>query len=437
MNSVRKPLQGTIHVPGDKSISHRAAIMAALGRGESCLRGFLRAEDTLNTLRIFQALGISVTGLEAEGEIKIQGRGLHGLQEAADILYTGNSGTTTRLLTGLLSAQSFFSVISGDTSLNQRPMGRIIKPLSRMGATIWGRKHHTMPPLAIQGQKLSGITYSSPVASAQVKTSLMLAGLYADGPLTITEPSLSRDHTERIFTSLGIQVETYVDQETGMATIDMSPTQQDYNGTNFVIPGDISAAAFFLVAALINPGSQLTIPNVGLNPTRNGIIHALQKMGAELIIDNPRKTNGEPVADLTVHGNRQLKGIEISGAMIPQLIDEIPILALAAAHAEGTTTIRDAHELRVKESDRLEAITLLLEVLGVQTEELEDGIIIHGGIQVTAKQQLSFKTFHDHRIAMTAIIAGITEGKEVQLDDKHCISTSFPNFNQLLAEIRQ
>ncbi len=437
MNRATKPLQGTIHVPGDKSISHRAAIMAALGRGKSCLRGFLRAEDTLNTLKIFQALGISVTGLEAEGEIEIQGRGLHGLREAADILYSGNSGTTTRLLTGLLSAQSFFSVISGDHSLNQRPMGRIITPLSRMGATIWGREKHTMPPLAIQGQQLSGITYSSPVASAQVKSSLMLAGLYANAPLTITEPSLSRDHTERIFTSLGIQVETYVDQETGMATIDMSPTQQDYNGTNFVIPGDISAAAFFLVAALINNGSQLTIPNVGLNPTRNGIIHALKKMGAELIIDNPRKTNGEPVADLTVHGNRQLKGIEISGALIPQLIDEIPILALAAAHAEGTTIIRDAHELRVKESDRLEAIALLLDVLGVQTEMLTDGIIIHGGVRVSASQELTFKTFHDHRIAMTAIIAGTTLGREVKLDDPLCINTSFPNFSQILTMVRK
>ena len=252
--------------------------MAALGRGKSCLRGFLRAEDTLNTLKIFQALGISVAGLEAEGEIEIQGRGLHGLREATDILYSGNSGTTTRLLTGLFSAQPFFSVISGDTSLNQRPMERIIKPLSRMGATIWGREHHTMPPLAIQGRKLAGTTYSSPVASAQIKSSLMLAGLYADGPLTIIEPSLSRDHTERIFNSLGIPVQTLV-AEDGIATIVMSPAQDEYNGTDFVIPGDISAAAFFLVAAIINPGSQLTITNVGLNPTRSGIIQALHKMG--------------------------------------------------------------------------------------------------------------------------------------------------------------
>jgi 3-phosphoshikimate 1-carboxyvinyltransferase len=436
MKRATKPLQGTIYVPGDKSISHRAAIMAALGRGKSCLRGFLRADDTLNTLKIFQALGISVTGLEAEGEIEIQGRGLHGLREADDILYSGNSGTTTRLLTGLLSAQSFFSVISGDTSLNQRPMGRIIKPLSRMGATIWGREHHTMPPLAIQGQKLAGITYSSPIASAQVKTSLMLAGLYANGPLTITEPSLSRDHTERIFKALGIPVQISV-AEDGIATISMSPAQHEYNGADFIIPGDISAAAFFLVAAMINRGSQLTITNVGLNPTRNGIIQALQKMGGEILIENLREASGEPVADLTVHGNRQLQGTEISGALIPLLIDEIPILALAAAHAEGTTTIRNAGELRVKESDRLEAITLLLDALGTKTEALEDGIIIHGGVRVPAKRQLSFKTFYDHRIAMTAIIAGITEGKEVQLDNNHCISTSFPNFNQLLAEIRQ
>lgn len=436
MNSAAKPLQGTIHVPGDKSISHRAAIMAALGRGKSCLRDFLRAEDTLNTLKIFQALGIAVAGLKPEGEIVIQGRGLHGLQEAADILYSGNSGTTTRLLTGLLSGQPFFSVISGDASLNQRPMGRIIKPLSRMGATIWGRQNHTRPPLAIQGQKLAGITYSSPVASAQVKTSLMLAGLYAEGPLTITEPSLSRDHTERIFSALGIPVNISVAQG-GAATISMSPARHEYNGTDFTIPGDISAAAFFLVAALINRGSELTITNVGINPTRCGIIRALQKMGGDIIIENMRETAGEPVADLTVHGNRQLKGTEISGTLIPQLIDEIPILALAAAYAEGTTIIRDAHELRVKESDRLEAITLLLDVLGVQTEPLADGIIIHGGIRVPAKRQLAFKTFHDHRIAMTAIIAGTTMENKVKIDDPFCINTSFPNFSQMLATVRQ
>lgn len=436
MNSAAKPLQGTIQVPGDKSISHRAAIMAALGRGKSCLRGFLRAEDTLNTLKIFEALGIAVTGLDAEGEIEIQGRGLYGLQEAADILYSGNSGTTTRLLTGLLSAQPFFSVISGDASLNQRPMGRIIRPLRRMGATIWGRELHTKPPLAIQGQKLAGISYSSPVASAQVKTSLMLAGLYAEGPLTITEPSLSRDHTERIFSALGIPVKTTITEDSH-ATISMSPAQHEYDGTDFTIPGDISAAAFFLVAAMINRGSELTISHVGLNPTRCGIIRALQKMGGEIIIDNMRETAGEPVADLTVHGNRQLKGTEIAGALIPQLIDEIPILALAAAHAEGTTIIRDAQELRVKESDRLEAITLLLDVLGVQTEPLADGIIIHGGIRVPAKRPLSFKTFHDHRIAMTAIIAGTTLENNVKLDDPFCINTSFPNFSQILAMVRQ
>ncbi|MCD6150328.1 MAG: 3-phosphoshikimate 1-carboxyvinyltransferase, partial [Deltaproteobacteria bacterium] len=236
---------------------------------------------------------------------------------------------------------------------------------------------------------------------------------------------------------LGIQVETYVDQETGMATISMSPAQHEYNGTDFIIPGDISAAAFFLVAAMINRGSQLTITNVGLNPTRSGIIQALQKMGGEIVIENLREASGEPVADLTVHGNRQLQGTEISGALIPLLIDEIPILALAAAHAEGTTTIRNAGELRVKESDRLEAITLLLDALGTQTEALEDGIIIHGGIRVPTKRQLSFRTFHDHRIAMTAIIAGTTQENEVKLDDSLCISTSFPNFGQMLAMVRR
>ncbi len=410
--------------------------MAALGRGKSCLRGFLRADDTLHTLKIFQALGIEVIGSATDGDIIVEGRGLRGLQEASDILYSGNSGTTTRLLTGLLSAQPFFSVISGDISLNQRPMGRIITPLSRMGATIWGRRQHTMPPLAIQGRKLSGINYDSPVASAQVKSALMLAGLYADGPLNITEPSLSRDHTERIFNSLEIPVYTSI-AGNGTATISMSPAAQDYRGTDFVIPGDISAAAFFLVAALINPGSELTITRVGINPTRSGILQALQAMGADIEIENRHEAGGEPVADLTVHGRRRLQGTEISGTLIPRLIDEIPILALAAAHANGTTTIRDARELRVKESDRLQAITLLLEVLGVQTESLDDGIIIHGGIRIpAAKKLLAFKTFHDHRIAMTAMVAGAAAGREVELDDDQCISTSFPRFSQLLTDIQ-
>jgi len=436
MNKPPMPQRGIIQVPGDKSISHRAAIMAALGRGKSCLRGFLRADDTLNTLKIFQALGLEIAGLADDGDIIIEGRGLRGLREAADILYSGNSGTTTRLLTGLLSAQPFFSVISGDASLNQRPMGRIITPLSRMGAAIWGRRQHTMPPLAIQGKKLSGINYESPVPSAQIKSALMLAGMYADGPLSITEPSLSRDHTERIFNSLGIPVHTSI-ADSGSATISMSPATQDYCGTDFVIPGDISAAAFFLVAALINRGSELTVTKVGINPTRSGILQALQAMGADIVVENRHEAGGEPVADLTVHGCRQLQGTEISGSLIPRLIDEIPILALAAAHAEGTTTIRNARELRVKESDRLQAIALLLEVLGVRTESLDDGIIIHGGTRVpAAKRPLSFKTFHDHRIAMTAMVAGAAAGREVELDDNQCISTSFPHFSQLLADIQ-
>ncbi|MBN2332101.1 MAG: 3-phosphoshikimate 1-carboxyvinyltransferase [Deltaproteobacteria bacterium] len=427
-----RSLQGTITVPGDKSISHRAIIMAALAEGKSRLQGFLRGEDTLNTANIFSALGISITGLEKPGDITVHGRGLHGLREAADILYTGNSGTTTRLLAGLLSAQPFFSILSGDRSINQRPMGRVITPLRQMGAAIWGRQDDSLPPLAIKGKQLHAICHSSPVASAQVKSCLMLAGLYVDDQLTINEPVLSRDHTERMFRAFGIKVSTTTGK-TSPATICMTPPAANFPGTDFIIPGDISAAAFFLVAALINRHSSLKITNVGINPTRSGIIQVLQSMGGAIAVENQREACGEPVADLIVEGSNQLKGVEISGTLIPSLIDEIPILALAAAHAEGVTVIRDAQELRVKESDRLQAITLLLQVMGVKTEPLPDGIVIHGGIQAPTKEPLSFTTFGDHRIAMTAMVAGTTLENKITIDHPECIGTSFPGFAQLLS----
>ncbi|MBW1644958.1 MAG: 3-phosphoshikimate 1-carboxyvinyltransferase [Deltaproteobacteria bacterium] len=430
-----RPLRGTIAVPGDKSISHRAVIMAALGRGKSRISGFLHAGDTHHTARIFQALGCEITGLEGGSEVTVAGRGRHGLREAVDILYTGNSGTTTRLLTGLLSAQPFFAVLSGDASLNRRPMGRITAPLTRMGARIWGRQNNAYPPLAIRGGPLTAICHQSPVASAQVKSAVLLAGLYADGRTVVQEPFLSRDHTERMFTALGIGIDTELDPQ-GRATITLTPPAADFPAADYQVPGDISAAAFFLVGALINPGSELTITGVNVNPTRAGILEALERMGADLRCENRRQLGGEPVADLTISHAGPLRGIEIAGGLIPRLIDELPVLALAASRAEGKTVIRDAAELRVKESDRLLAITRLLDLLGVATEPLPDGLVIHGREKFRPREPLRCATGHDHRIAMTALIAATALGRPIALDDPDCVATSFPEFSRLLARLR-
>jgi 3-phosphoshikimate 1-carboxyvinyltransferase len=432
------PLSGTIAVPGDKSISHRALIMAALARGKSRISGFLDAADTHRTARIIAALGAEVQGLETGGELVVTGRGLHGLLEAADILYTGNSGTTTRLLAGLLAGQPFFSVLSGDASLNGRPMQRVIDPLYRMGATIMARADNSRPPLAIRGGNLVGIHHHSPVASAQIKSCLLLAGLFAAGETAVTEPRLSRDHTERMFRYLSLPLQAEVRPD-GAAVATVTAPTDDYPGTDFTVPGDPSSAAFFLVAAAIIPGSEVRVTNVGLNPTRTGVIDVLENMGAEIVIDNRRDLNGEPVGDITVTHSPGLRGTEIGGDLIPRLIDELPVLALAAAHAEGTTVIRDAAELRVKESDRLAAIADLLTTVGTAVEPLEDGIVIHGGsnpeIAGPAGKPLIFRSRHDHRMAMTAHLAGLAAGGDFAIDDTACIETSFPGFFPLLEKL--
>ncbi|MRR57518.1 MAG: 3-phosphoshikimate 1-carboxyvinyltransferase [Deltaproteobacteria bacterium] len=417
-----KKLQGAIAVPGDKSISHRAVMLGSLAGGTTVIRGFLRGEDTISTLNVFRAMGIDAD--DDGGTLVIRGKGLHGLSEPENVLDCGNSGTSMRLMTGLLAGQSFFSVLTGDRYLRARPMGRVIEPLSRMGATVFGRTGGSKAPLAIQGQPLKGISYASPVASAQIKSALLLAGLYADGDTEVTEPSLSRDHSERMFGYFGAHIEPLPNGARIRGGGDLQGREVD-------VPGDISSAAFFMVAALIVPGSELLITGVGINPTRTGIIDILAKMGADIEITNQRLVSGEPIADLLVRSSA-LRGIEVGGETVPRAIDEFPIICVAAACAEGTTVIRDAKELRVKETDRIAAMAANLRAAGVAVLETEDGM------EITGTERLSGCTvdsFGDHRIAMSMLIAGLVADGETTVTDTGCIATSFPSFLDLLERV--
>ncbi|OGU19280.1 MAG: 3-phosphoshikimate 1-carboxyvinyltransferase, partial [Geobacteraceae bacterium GWF2_54_21] len=336
-------LKGELAVPGDKSISHRSIMLGAIANGITTVRGFLRGEDNMSTMHAFRAMGVNI---EDDGEtISIHGRGLHGLQEPGDVLDCGNSGTTIRLITGLLSGQSFFSVVTGDQYLRKRPMKRVVEPLTRMGARILGRNQGSLAPLAINGGGLAGIEYSTPVSSAQIKSSIMLAGLYAEGETTVHEPSLSRDHSERMFSQFGASLALSEDGVTVRGGFEL-------NAQEVSVPGDISSAAFFIVAALITPDSEILIRNVGVNPTRTGVIDILKAMGGDIELLDQRQLSGEPVADILVRTSR-LKGIKISGSVVPRAIDEFPAVCVAAACAEGVTSVRDAKELRVKETDRI------------------------------------------------------------------------------------
>ncbi len=417
-----RPLKGEIAVPGDKSISHRAVMLGALARGKTTIGNFLMGEDCLSTIACFRKLGIEITVDEARNYIEVQGKGVRGLTEASDILPVGNSGTTTRLLSGILSGQPFYSVMSGDQSLNSRPMKRVITPLTQMGAQIYGRKGNTCAPLSIIGkEKLIPIDYHSPIASAQVKSAIILAGLYGDGVTKVTELSKSRDHTERMLAAFGAKVET------GESWASIRGGQELY-GQKVMVPGDISSAAFFLVAGSIVPGSQILIQNVGVNPTRTGILDALKAMGADVVLQNQREASGEPVADLLVK-SASLRGTEISGEIIPRLIDEIPILAVAAAVASGKTVIRNAEDLRAKESDRIKALAENLSKLGVAVEELPDGLIIQGREQISGGP---WSTYFDHRMAMSGLVIGLVSSSGVIIDNKECVSVSFPGFIKIL-----
>ncbi|HCE67659.1 MAG: 3-phosphoshikimate 1-carboxyvinyltransferase [Geobacteraceae bacterium GWC2_55_20] len=415
-------LKGELAVPGDKSISHRSIMLGAIANGITTVRGFLRGEDNMSTMHAFRAMGVNI---EDDGEtISIHGRGLHGLQEPGDVLDCGNSGTTIRLITGLLSGQSFFSVVTGDQYLRKRPMKRVVEPLTRMGARILGRNQGSLAPLAINGGGLAGIEYSTPVSSAQIKSSIMLAGLYAEGETTVHEPSLSRDHSERMFSQFGASLALSEDGVTVRGGFEL-------NAQEISVPGDISSAAFFIVAALITPDSEILIRNVGVNPTRTGVIDILKAMGGDIELLDQRQLSGEPVADILVRTSR-LKGIKISGSVVPRAIDEFPAVCVAAACAEGVTSVRDAKELRVKETDRITAMAGNLRTLGVTVIETEDGMDITGVERLSGG---NVESFGDHRIAMSLSVAALVAAGDITIRDIDCVATSFPNFFQLLEKV--
>lgn len=411
-------LEGTFSIPSDKSISHRSVMFGSLALGTTHISNFLMGDDCLSTINCFRKLGVNIQ-IE-EDTVTVEGKGLHGLTPSEDILDCGNSGTTVRLISGILSGQAFSTTLTGDASIQKRPMKRIIKPLSEMGATLEA-KEDNFCPMTIHPHALKGICYHSPVASAQVKSSILLAGLYADGPTTVIEPAISRDHTERMLTAFGATVT----REGTAVTIE--PCKELY-ATDIVVPGDISSAAFFMVAGLITPGSDLVIQNVGINPTRRGILDVLLAMGGDITCFNEKEVCGEPICDMRVRYSK-LHGTTVEGDIIPTLIDEIPAIAVAALFAEGKTYIKDAAELRVKESDRIETLHTELSKMGAHITPLADGMIIDGGYPLTGA---TLESYHDHRIAMALTIAACNAQSPSTLKNSDCVSISFPNFYQLL-----
>lgn len=418
-------LRGSITVPGDKSISHRAVMFGALAQGITEVKGFLPGEDCLSTVSCIRQLGVEVEMLSRDW-LKVHGCGLHGLTEPADVLNVGNSGTTIRLLSGILAGQPFYSVLNGDPTIRRRPMRRVTNPLQQMGAHIHGRDNANLAPLAIQGIPLHSIEYKSPVASAQVKSALLLAGLYADGTTTIEEPYISRDHSERMLRAFGAKIE----QSGNAVTVYGDPALK---GQTVEVPGDISSAAFFMVAGTICADSQIRINNVGLNPTRSGIIDVLQAMGADITVQNPQEAAGEARGDIIVKSAR-LNSVSVGGEMIPRLIDEIPVLAVAAAYAEGVTEIRDAAELKVKETNRISAVAAELAKMGVKVEELPDGLRIHGGHPLKGA---TVATYHDHRMAMAMSVAALAAEGPCVITDAEVADVSFPGFFEVLDNLRQ
>jgi 3-phosphoshikimate 1-carboxyvinyltransferase len=412
-------LGGEVKIPGDKSISHRALMLGAIAQGTTTISGLLLGEDPHSTAKCLRAMGANISPLNTE-LVTVEGIGLGHLQEPQDVLDMGNSGTTMRLMLGILASHpDRFFTITGDASLRSRPMSRVVKPLVRMGATIWGRDGNNLAPLAIQGQKLLGLQYRSPIASAQIKSCILLAGLMAEGETTVTEPSLSRDHSERMLRGFGAEIK--VDPETHSVTVQGGAVLQ---GQEVVVPGDISSAAFWLVAGAIVPNSDLTILNVGVNPTRTGVLEALGMMGADIQLLNERTVAGEPVADLRVRSSN-LNSCEIGGNLIPRLIDEIPVLAVAATFAQGTTIIRNAEDLRVKESDRLAVMASQLNKMGAKITELPDGLEITGRTELHGAEVDSFT---DHRMAMSLAIAALRASGPTTIHRAEAAAISYPDF---------
>lgn len=418
------PLKGIIQIPGDKSISHRAVMFGSLAKGDTRITNFLQGADCLSTISCFQKMGISIEN--NVDHVIIHGKGLHGLSAPTEILDVGNSGTTTRLISGILAGQNFTSEIIGDASIQKRPMKRIITPLSQMGADIISLKENGCAPLRINGKPLSAIHYQSPVASAQVKSCVLLAGLYADGETLVTEPALSRNHTELMLSSFGATVKS-------IGTTASILPDPELIGQDIEVPGDISSAAFFIAAALMVPGSEVCIKHVGINPTRNGILRICEAMGADIKMENKRIMGGEPVADLIVRSS-SLHGTVIEGDIIPTLIDEIPVIAVLAAYADGTTVIRNAEELKVKESNRLDIMVESLTAMGVDIEGTEDGMIIRGGKPLHGAV---IDSHLDHRIAMAFAVASLIAEGTTTITRADCVDISYPNFYSDLNSLKQ
>jgi 3-phosphoshikimate 1-carboxyvinyltransferase len=423
------PLKGSVTVPGDKSISHRSVMFGALAEGVTEVTNFLQGADCLSTIRCFSQLGIEIDHNRSTDHIIIHGKGLHGLSKPADILDVGNSGTTMRLISGILSGQPFNTILNGDESIQKRPMGRIMTPLAMMGADIKSIPQNGCAPLTInstmgKNPKLMGIHYISPVASAQIKSCVLLAGLYAEGETSVTEPSLSRNHTELMLHEFGASITS----KDNTATIQPNPKLK---GQKINVPGDISSATYFIAAALLVPNSELCIKNVGINPTRDGILRICRQMGADIILENVIDNGGEPVADLIVrHSN--LTGTEIGGDLIPTLIDELPMIAVLACFAKGQTVIRDAAELKVKESNRIDVMVENLTRMGADITATDDGMIINGGKPLHGAV---IESKADHRIAMSLAIASLMAEGETTILNAECVNISYPAFYSDLAKL--
>lgn len=417
-------LKGDITVPPDKSISHRAMMFASIAEGRSIIRNFLRAEDPISTMNAMKSLGIEIYE-GADDELIINGKGLNGLTEPFDVIDCGNSGTTIRLLSGILGGNTFLSVLTGDESLRQRPMARIIRPLREMGADISGRAGDKFPPLAIKSSTLNAIDYKMPVASAQVKSCLILAGLYADGVTTVTEPYKSRDHTELMLKSMGAGIEVAGNTVKVKGGVGL-------NAIDITVPSDFSSAAFFIAAAQIIPDSEILIKGVGINPTRTGFLSVIEDMGGAVELRNIREVSGEPVADIYCETAESLEAIRISEDSMPSLIDEFPVLCVLASQANGVTEIRGARELRLKESDRISAMATELRKMGITLEEYPDGLSIEGPAELRGS---AVESYGDHRIAMALSVAGlIAEGKTI-IDNPSCVDISFPGFFDILESL--
>lgn len=417
-----RSLKGKIQMPGDKSISHRAVMLGSLAEGTTEITNFLQGADCLSTIECFQKMGVRIENTPEK--ITIYGKGLHGLKKPKGTLYTGNSGTTTRIISGILAGQEFVTTLNGDATIQKRPMNRIIEPLSMMGASITSINGNGCAPLFIIGQPLTGIHYQSPVASAQVKSSVLLAGLYAEGETSVTEPVLSRNHTEIMLNYFGAKVKS----EGTTASVSENPVLE---GQRVCVPGDISSAAYFIAAGLLVPNSEILIKNVGINETRAGILKVVKDMGGNVEILNVRR-NGEPTADLFVHSS-SLHGTTIEGDIIPTLIDELPVIAIMGAFAEGKTVIRDAAELKVKESDRIAIMVENLSALGCEIEALPDGMIIHGGKTL---HTATVDSCYDHRIAMSFAIAALCIDGGVDIKGAEVVSISYPKFFEDLQKLQ-